>query len=67
MARSGQAIGTSIGESVCCRRGPLLKKVKTSMKMGSGADEVHLACGSAFKTMTMSVRGIYQPVCKMNA
>jgi hypothetical protein len=48
-ARSAQVTCISIGESVCRRRGPLLKKVKTSMKMGSGADEVHLACGSLSK------------------
>jgi len=65
MARSGQVTCTSIGESVC-RRGPLLKKVKTSVKMGSGAEEGHLTCGSAVKTMTLSVRGIYQPRSKMN-
>jgi hypothetical protein len=33
---------------VCCR-GPLLQKVKISMKMGSGADEVHIPCGSLSK------------------
>jgi hypothetical protein len=49
MARSGQVTCTSIGESVCCRRGQLLKKVKTGMKMGSGADEVHLTSGSLSK------------------